>query len=133
MKINSCNWLIIITCFAGLTGCVGIGSKFDCNVNSGGKCAPMQQINKLADAGVFHNNHQAELNLLATNKINNYSATKVAGVPQRGAPLRSNETVQQIWLGPYEDNTGNYHAATYVYSVVKKAQWLGEPTKVGQE
>ena len=37
-----------------LSGCAGMNSRFDCNVNSGGKCLPMDQVNKMADAGAFN-------------------------------------------------------------------------------
>src|SRR3989304_3774247 len=37
-----------------LSGCMGMGSKFDCNVDSGGKCVPMHHINQMANYGVFN-------------------------------------------------------------------------------
>jgi len=37
-----------------LTGCAGISGEFDCTVSSGGKCLPMDKINKMADAGAFN-------------------------------------------------------------------------------
>lgn len=37
-----------------LSGCAGMGSKFDCNVSSGGKCLPVDKINQMADAGMFN-------------------------------------------------------------------------------
>jgi hypothetical protein len=46
---------IIVLCLIFLlSGCVGMGSKFDCNVSSGGKCLPMDKINQMADAGMFN-------------------------------------------------------------------------------
>jgi hypothetical protein len=42
--------LVLIVC---LSGCAGMGSDFDCNADSGGKCLPMDQINKMTDAGAF--------------------------------------------------------------------------------
>jgi type IV conjugative transfer system lipoprotein TraV len=50
-----------------------------------------------------------------------------------GKPIRSGENVQQIWIGPYEDNDGNYHEPSYIYSVTKKGQWIGEPVKEIQD
>lgn len=46
-----------------------------------------------------------------------------------GAPIRNQENVQQIWIGPYEDEDGNYHEPSYVYTVVKKGSWFGEPVE----
>ena len=37
-----------------LVGCAGMSGEFDCNVSSGGKCLPTDQVNKMADAGVFN-------------------------------------------------------------------------------
>ena len=36
-----------------LSGCAGMSSKFDCDVSSGGKCAPMHHINQMASHGAF--------------------------------------------------------------------------------
>ena len=46
--------ITILTLSTLLTACAGMGSQFDCNVNSGGKCLPEDQINKMADAGSFN-------------------------------------------------------------------------------
>jgi len=37
-----------------LVGCVGMNGEFDCNVSSGGKCLPTDQVNKMVDAGAFN-------------------------------------------------------------------------------
>ncbi|MBU0744903.1 MAG: type IV conjugative transfer system lipoprotein TraV [Gammaproteobacteria bacterium] len=113
-----------------LSGCAGMNGKFDCNVNSGGKCAPMNQINKMADTGLFNkDNFYKSKNLMQANN-------KATGYPMNifeGAPIRSGESIQQIWIGPYEDITGNYHEPSYVYTVVKKGKWIGEPANVIQD
>jgi len=111
-----------------LTGCIGMGSRFDCNVDSGGKCAPMNHINKLANYGVFaersHKDNKAEIykidKMMSTERKGNKSKQRIYGT----TPIRSNEKIQQIWIGPYEDTNGNYHEGNYVYVVVKKSKWL---------
>lgn len=115
----------------GLSGCMSMGSKFDCDVSSGGKCAPMHHINRMADQGAFQEKHfygQANSAQIKSNKVNGYPLTTFDG-----APIRSNESVQQIWIGPYEDVSGDYHEPSYVYTVVKKGRWIGEPASVVQE
>jgi len=52
---------------------------------------------------------------------------KTMGIKKNETPIRSNEKIQQIWIGPYEDTNGNYHEAAYVYAVVKKGRWIGNP------
>ena len=127
---------IFIFCALFLSGCVGMGSKFDCDVDSGGKCAPMHHINKMASQGVFNEN-----SLYGTPKENALAraeskANRKNGYPLNafdGTPIRSNENIQQIWIGPYEDTNGNYHEPSYVYAVIKKGRWFGEPANVTQD
>lgn len=44
-------------------------------------------------------------------------------------PVRSKETVQHIWIAPFEDTAGNYHQANEVYTVAKPGAWMGNPVK----
>lgn len=58
--------------------------------------------------------------------------TKVYDYPLHayvGSPIRNQENIQQIWIGPYEDEDGNFHEPAYVYTVVKKGSWFGEPVE----
>ena len=45
--------IFVITFLICLSGCAGMSSKFDCEVDSGGKCAPMHHINQMANNGAF--------------------------------------------------------------------------------
>ena len=105
-----------------LSGCMGMGSKFDCNVDSGGKCVPMHHINQMANYGVFNEKPY---------KVNNQNQILAKNMKGTGigneTPIRSNEKTQQIWIGPYEDTNNNYHEASYVYAVVKKGGWANNP------
>jgi len=120
VKLNTALQLLVISTFGiFLSGCMGMGSKFDCNVESGGKCAPMHHINQMANYGTFADKSLKTDRLALTkvkdaeNKQNIYAA----------APMRSNEKVQQIWIGPYEDANGNFYEGSNVYVVVKKSSW----------
>ena len=46
-----------------------------------------------------------------------------------GQPVRYGETVQRIWIAPYEDTEGNYHQDSFMYSVMKGGHWKGNPVK----
>ena len=116
-----------------LSGCVGMGNNFDCNVDSGGRCAPMHQINHMANhgsfsaTGIFANRPYApDKSKSAERKDSNTQANIDGAMPPRSNLLRSNEKVQQIWIGPYEDVNGNYHEGSNVYTVMKKSEWLPE-------
>lgn len=111
-----------------LSGCVGMGSKFDCNVDSGGRCAPMHHINQMANYGAFtdipEKPYKLDKLLLAGSKAR---ATKQQ--VYETMPIRSNEQVQQIWIAPYEDNNGNYHEGSNIHVVTKKGNWVYPPNK----
>ncbi|CAL7962414.1 conjugal transfer pilus assembly protein TraV [Gammaproteobacteria bacterium] len=121
-----------------LSGCVGMNSKFDCNVGSGGKCAPMNNINKMANLGEFnegflkYGTDKENAIAKAENKIRKENSYLSDSSRANGTPIRTNEAIQQIWIGPYEDSMGIYHEPTTVYAVVKKGRWVGasESTKV---
>ncbi|EKE01929.1 MAG: conjugative transfer: assembly [uncultured bacterium] len=118
-----------------LSGCTSMNGKFDCNVGSGGKCAPMNHINQMANYGVFND---SQLQATKTNKMNKThltpmeAPTYVYRTPD-GLPIRSGESIQKIWIGPYEDDAGNYHEPSYVYVVSKKGKWLGESASAIQD
>ena len=124
-----------------LSGCMGIGSSFDCNMDSGGRCAPMYQINRMASRGSFSSSETAtdkpyEINksMFALKKGSSAkqnilgetpsSSNSLRSNPLRSNLLRSNEKTQQIWIGPYEDANGNYHEGSNIYTVVKKSEWI---------
>jgi len=119
--------LVFVLC---LSGCTNMNGQFDCNASSGGRCAPMNQINKMADYGMFHEAAPRKAASFTGTKNQNY------GYPINtfaGAPIRNSENVQQIWIGPYEDASGNYHEPSYVYAVIKKGSWMGEPAAAIQD
>lgn len=120
--------LLVFTIF--LSGCTNMNGQFDCNASSGGRCAPMNQINKMADYGMFREAapHKATNFTEAKNQNYGYPLNTFAG-----APIRNSENVQQIWIGPYEDVNGNYHEPSYVYTVIKKGSWIGEPAAAIQD
>ncbi len=121
-KLFAIKYFIVLALTIFLSGCMGMGSKFDCNVDSGGRCAPMHHINQMANYGAFTEKPYKADKLMLTEKKENKSAQNVYGA----APMRSNEKIQQIWIGPYEDSNGNYYEGTNVYVVVKKSEWANK-------
>lgn len=123
--------LILLGLIICLSGCAGMNSTFDCNVSSGGKCLPMDRINQMADQSAFNGSSVGagvvKGEVAASNAAYGYPLKAY-----KGQPIRYGETVQQVWVAPYIDSTGNYHEPSYVYSVVKKGHWIGEPVKAVQ-
>jgi conjugal transfer pilus assembly protein TraV len=116
--------IILIIPIIFLTGCAGMNSKFDCNIGPGGTCRSMDQVNKEASSGVFNTN-SIPVSAARQNSTN-------LGYPllaYKGQPIRTGETIQRIWIAPFEDQDDNYHEPSYVYTVVKKSEWIGNPVK----
>lgn len=121
-NLNKAKRFVIPILSIALSGCVGMGSKFDCNVDSGGRCIPMHHVNHMANYGVFAEKpYKADKLILAESK-DNKNTQNIYGA----TPTRSNEKIQQIWIGPYEDASGNYHEGSNVYAVVKKGEWANK-------
>jgi len=110
--------IILLFLFILLTGCSSTGKHSDCHLSSAGpdgKCDSVSLIN-------------ATKNAKDGDKFYGYPINSF-----EGKPIRKGENVQQIWIGPYEDSDGNYHEPSYVYSVIKKGIWIGEPVKEIQD
>jgi hypothetical protein len=121
--MKTINKLIFLIFPIILTGCAGMKSSFDCNVASGGKCAPMTSINEMANRGMFQRTSLKSERAIDYNKYSsgaNYANSD-------NLPLRINESVQQIWIAPYEDASGIYHDAASIYVVAQKGRWTGKP------
>jgi hypothetical protein len=105
-----------------LAGCSAMNSSFDCNVGSGGKCAPMPAVNEMANRGIFHGSR---------GRIGNFMDYKLSagnyGANEKDSLLRLGESVQQVWIAPYEDASGIYHDAASIYMVAQKGRWTGKP------
>ena len=122
--------------FLSLTGCAGMNSKFGCNAVAGDSCTPVSVVNRNAAAGDYDNMESGGSTNASASQSNTqtygYEGTDVGynvATPMPGQPVRFGETVQRIWLAPYQDNAGNYHEPSYVYTVLEKPHWIGLPAK----
>lgn len=120
----------------GLTGCAGMNSTFSCNAKAGDSCMPVDLINMQAEAGVFNrevssNKHEPLSSPSTTQVASTFNTADVIKTALPGKPIRYRETVQRIWVAPFEDTMGTYHESSYVYTVLKGSHWLGfSPEKV---
>lgn len=92
---------LMVTIF--LSGCSSMSNQSYCHINNSGSC---DQPNIAAPTAYGY-------------PLNDFA----------GNPIRKSENVQQIWIGPYEDQDGNFHEPSYVYAVVKSGSWIGDPEK----
>lgn len=129
---------IIFLCatLGSLTGCAGMNSKFGCNAVAGDSCTPVSVVNQKANAGDYDNvqsggsiDNSASQSSTQTYGYAGQNVGYNVTTPMPGQPVRFGETVQRIWLAPYQDNAGNYHEPSYVYAVLEKPHWIGLPSK----
>ena len=113
-----------------LTGCAGMNSQFNCN-KVGGKgvgCASLDQVNSMVNQGAFNNTSTSSNQNIKPSYTSGFSVA----APTAGTPVRYSETIQQVWIAPYEDTSGNYHEPSMVYAVIQPSHWIGLPVEAIQ-
>jgi len=100
-----------------LTSCSVWQDEFDDPVQRAMPKASIHKISTLVDKGVIK---ESDVDDLAISGLEppNYKIFK-DGTVSRGA-----EDVRRVYLMPYEDSDKTFHAAHYLYAVVKPAQWM---------
>ena len=133
--IKVCRLIITLPVWLLLSSCAGMNTKFNCNSTGGiAGCASLSQVNRLADQGAFSEgttiNSQTQLKStsIATNPQGSWQKT-----PMAGKPLRAGETVQNIWIAPYETKDGAYSWPSMVSVVLRPGHWVGSPSKEIQQ
>lgn len=123
--ISICSLIFTLT---NLTGCAGMNGQFGCNEKAGRGCTPVYEVNKRADSGMYafgegasHSSVNGKAQVI-NNEGSNYALN--------GQPLRHKESVQHIWIAPFEDKDGVYHQASSIFVVLKKSHWDGLPPSV---
>lgn len=109
------------------TSCSSMNSSFDCPNKAGINCKSLDEINAMIDSGSATGQKEFS-NYKTVNGINDFDQYSYTTF-KPGQPIRYGETVQRIWLAPYEDNEGNYHQENIIYTVVKDGHWIGYPVR----
>jgi len=117
--------LFVLICGVS-TGCTTMNSSFDCPNKAGVQCKSLDQINNMVDNGQIQGRTQSD------SHANSMSETEFQPYPMKtsyypGEPLRYGETVQRVWVAPFEDTEGNYHQDNFIYTVSKGGHWIGSP------
>jgi conjugal transfer pilus assembly protein TraV len=120
----------------GMTGCTTMNSSFDCPNKAGVNCKSLDQINGMVDTGEIHGRTRGSVFDAAKGEKSEKSADRaefqsfpMSAAFMPGQPIRYGETVQRIWIAPYEDTEGNYHQDSLMYSIMKGGHWIGRPVK----
>ena len=137
-KIHQLKIIFICIPFLGLVSCAGMNSNFGCDARAGDSCTPVSKVNQNAQAGDYDNADSGDLSQSSesntqtfgyANKTENSNAGYNVPTPIPGQPIRFGDTVQRIWIAPYEDASQNYHEPSYVYTVLDKSHWIGLPAQ----
>ena len=109
--------ILIIVCSVTLPSCSVWQDEFDEPVQRAMPKASIHKISTLVDKGVIK---ESDVDDLAISGLepSNHKIFK-DGTVSRGA-----EDVRRVYLMPYEDSDKTFHAAHYLYAVVKPAQWM---------
>jgi conjugal transfer pilus assembly protein TraV len=109
-----------------------MNSSFDCPNKAGLNCKSLDQINEMVDNGNIRGRTQlstekaTEVEVAGNTEFQSYPMI-ASFIPSQ--PLRYGETVQRIWIAPFEDNEGNYHQENVMYSIMQSGHWIGQPVK----
>lgn len=122
--------ICILMQLGGLTACTTMNSSFDCPNKAGVRCKSLDQINAMVDSGQIRGRTQIRTSAVTPctgcTEFQSFP-TRTSFVP--GQPIRYGETVQRIWIAPYEDSEGNYHQDSLMYAIMKGGHWIGRPVK----
>ena len=112
-----------------LSACSSMNGSFDCPNKAGMSCKSLDQINSMVDSGQISGRSGLLSSDAKMADSVEFESFPTSAIYHDGAPLRYGETVQRIWLAPYEDTEGNYHQDSLMYSIVKQGHWIGTPLK----
>jgi hypothetical protein len=107
-----------------LTSCAQMNSQFDCPMKPGIHCESLDQVNAKVDRGELGNDYS-----LSTNKNSNDLTFYKVQTRSSADAMRSKDTVLHVWIAPFEDASGNYHAESSVYTVSDTGHWINHPAK----
>lgn len=119
-----------------LSGCSSMNSSFDCPNKAGVTCKSLDQINTMVDNGQIQGRTSTGgtwSTMQTTSNSGDFQTFPSTSAYKVGEPIRYGETVQRIWIAPFEDTDGNYHQDSTIYSVMNHGHWIGHPVKADTE
>jgi hypothetical protein len=119
------NKLLLVGVVALLTGCAS-ESRFDCPYSKGPSCMSMDKIDAMIKTNGSEGSTNARENTgrLAMND-EGYMAS-----PRTSNAIRVPEKVMQLWVAPYESESGIYYHSAYINVIVRDPYWKA-PLAVG--
>lgn len=120
--------ILLILILLVVSGCSEMNSQFDCPMKPGIRCESIDSINTRVDRGEISAQNTANTSI---QPVPVYKASSISQTNYTTAEnlKRHPETVQRLWIAPFEDKEGNYHQESDIYTVVKPGSWVGSPLK----
>ncbi len=103
-----------------LNGCEMMNSSYDCPLSEGASCMALHDMDAAVTRGEYPKN------VTSNNKESDVYVQHKDLMPGT-YPTRTKDRVAKIWLAPYEDNSGNYHEQSNIYTVIENSTWSGAP------
>ena len=114
-----------------LSACSGVNDHFQCGTETSNTCMNVKDVNKQVNNGEISTSPEGGPAKESPQKMTlSFTSEKMeypSAVNIYGKPMRWGETVHGIWIAPFEDRDGNYHAAQRVYVVTSTSHWLKNP------
>ena len=124
---------LMLTGCAGLTGLIDAGDEFGCGVTPGVRCATLSQNHDAAENRI---RIRETTELIAADpaatktpakakhaRKTDAALARVAKTNRTREPARSSEEVMMLWVMPWVDTEGDFHAVSRVWVKVKEARW----------
>lgn len=119
--------------FGFITACATMNDHFDCPNKAGVSCKSLDQINDMVDNGRIRGRAQQADGDVKNSKTYSshaeFSTFPALHSLQESKPIRHGETIQRIWIAPFEDEEGNYHSDSLMYTVMRSGYWSHNLTK----
>ena len=129
-KMKKLFLILILPILALLSGCAEMNSKFDCPMRPGVSCRSLDEVNAKVDSGEIGSSSTVLTYHPSTKNISPHQIVpRLFSELRVRKPLRYGESVQRIWIAPFEDTAGNYHQESDIYTIVKPGHWIGYPVK----
>lgn len=106
------------------TGCAGISGKFDCPFKPGVCCKSVSEVNDLVDRGKLPTKPKTKTIITGNTTATPIVANKETTVTQFKGAKRVPEKILTVWLAPFVDQAGHYHAGSYLTAVIRSAKWI---------
>lgn len=118
-RIKNC---VIAPLIIMLSACSSMNSNFDCPMQNGISCQSLDEVNASIDAGAIG---ISRTRMLIPQPV--YLAPTYGDDKAYPSAIRLADKTTHVWIAPFVDTAGNFHAESDVYVVTNPSMWLGNP------